>query len=630
MSVKGSISSHKAGKGKLNILHDNREQTDEKGNPVYPWNAHESKKDDNKILKREELVEAYEKCYGDAVTRYNVNKKPSRKIQYEKISDFKGNENPMPNARGLAYFEHLFKTTPKSTVVENPNRNKHREQSFYGEFTQVGRHSHYADKTLTDIDKLDKDGNPVLDDDGKVIKMTVGERNIELAVEALEEYYYGFVERNPNLYVFNAVIHCDEIEPMFDADGKCIKKGGSPHLQQCLLAVAHNKEIKDDKGKVIKRRHGLDTYNGYDQAMTEMGYGGKEGFKRWRAKERDIFREICKTKEFSFEIKEREEELLGGRVAHGGKDYLCDEYKEIMEEAEEKASKIIEEAEKIKENAKKEAKEIVEDAQYETIVIEGFTFQDGEMEKLRAKKKADALIEEAENIKAEALEMQAAYEAALNQIDTDRAALELERIVFEEEKEAVKKRSTTIIEEAEEEAKKIKENVVAEAAENVEKELNILKATLVAKYIKKVEKLREIYKEKQEEFKKERLEIDKLAETTLQDANDEYNKSVSLREAAEKEKTAADADRKTAKDELNFIITLKDNILNDCEGIKDIIVKQKIKEEMEKNPFFKKAKDAAANARQSEKSAVHNPQKEKLDISSIISAPENENPEQEV
>lgn len=55
----------------------------------------------------------------------------------------------------------------------------------------------------------------------------------------------GFSERNPNFYVFNAVIHLDE---------------KTPHLHIDYVPVGHYKR-------------GVDTQNGIAQALKEMGYG---------------------------------------------------------------------------------------------------------------------------------------------------------------------------------------------------------------------------------------------------------------------------------------------------------------------------------------------------------------------
>ena len=67
----------------------------------------------------------------------------------------------------------------------------------------------------------------------------VGTADGEKATTCLCEYMRGFSERNPNLYVFNAVIHLDE---------------KTPHLHIDYIPVGHYKR-------------GVDTQNGIAQAL---------------------------------------------------------------------------------------------------------------------------------------------------------------------------------------------------------------------------------------------------------------------------------------------------------------------------------------------------------------------------
>lgn len=82
----------------------------------------------------------------------------------------------------------------------------------------------------------------------------------------LTEYMQSFQERNPNFYVFNAVLHLDE---------------ATPHLHIDYIPVGHYKM-------------GVDTQNGIAQALKEMGYGsGKDTISRWREAECKVLTEIC-------------------------------------------------------------------------------------------------------------------------------------------------------------------------------------------------------------------------------------------------------------------------------------------------------------------------------------------------
>lgn len=76
----------------------------------------------------------------------------------------------------------------------------------------------------------------------------------------------GFQNRNPNFYVFNAVLHMDE---------------ATPHLHIDYIPVGHYKR-------------GQDTQNGIAKALKEMGYGeGKMAIAKWRAVEVEVLNKIC-------------------------------------------------------------------------------------------------------------------------------------------------------------------------------------------------------------------------------------------------------------------------------------------------------------------------------------------------
>lgn len=76
----------------------------------------------------------------------------------------------------------------------------------------------------------------------------------------------GFQNRNPNFYVFNAVLHMDE---------------ATPHLHIDYIPVGHYKR-------------GQDVQNGIAQALKEMGYGeGKMAIAKWRTTEVEVLNKIC-------------------------------------------------------------------------------------------------------------------------------------------------------------------------------------------------------------------------------------------------------------------------------------------------------------------------------------------------
>lgn len=226
--------SHVQGKGCLS--HNNR--------TFIPKNTNPERRCYNSYFIQENIADSYDKLFGKAVDEYNSNQKRSdRKI--------KG-----------SYFEHLFHHAPCSTVLESPNGQK----SFYEDVVQIGT----------------KDDTGSGSDDG------------ERARFVLTDYMEDFQRRNPNFYVFNAVLHMDE---------------ATPHLHIDYIPIGHY-----DRG--------LSVQNGLAQALYEMGYGkGKDAINRWRKAEREELRKIC--------------EIRGLHIADEDKgrgfSYSCEEYKEYKE-----------------------------------------------------------------------------------------------------------------------------------------------------------------------------------------------------------------------------------------------------------------------------------------------------------
>lgn len=85
--------------------------------------------------------------------------------------------------------------------------------------------------------------------------MSADSQNGNLARQVLDEYYHGFQERNPNLYVFSAHIHMDE---------------ATPHL--------HIDFVPFTTGS----KRGLDTRVSLKQALAAQGFkGGSRGDTEW-------------------------------------------------------------------------------------------------------------------------------------------------------------------------------------------------------------------------------------------------------------------------------------------------------------------------------------------------------------
>lgn len=158
----------------------------------------------NVTYKQEPIKVAYDKLFGQELERYNIGKKPSRQI---------------PD-----YMEHI-------------KNSKNGEKLFYENVVQVG--------TMYTC--------PAASDDGKT------------ASKILDEYMRGFEERNPNLYVFNAVLHLDE---------------ATPHLHIDWIPVASD------------YKNGLQVRNSLDKALKQQGIDGKSNKKEnrtqvWQKSERE-------------------------------------------------------------------------------------------------------------------------------------------------------------------------------------------------------------------------------------------------------------------------------------------------------------------------------------------------------
>ncbi|HAE52111.1 MAG TPA: recombinase [Ruminococcus sp.] len=196
------------GQGKGSLTHNNRE--------FVAANVDPFRTPDNITFVCQPIAEAYDFLFKESTERYNA--KQTR------------NDRKIPN-----YYEHLFGVKPCSTVRTAADKRK----SFYEDVVQIGK----------------------MEDSG------FGTEDFQLVADCLKDYMKGFQERNPNFYVFNAVLHMDE---------------ATPHLHIDYIPVGH----------YIR---GQDIQNGIAQALKEMGYGtGKNAIARWRAAEVEVLNQICR------------------------------------------------------------------------------------------------------------------------------------------------------------------------------------------------------------------------------------------------------------------------------------------------------------------------------------------------
>ena len=196
------------GQGKGSLTHNNRE--------FVADNIDVFRTPDNITFVCQPIGEAYDQLFKESTERYNAKQKRNdRKVHG-------------------SYYEHLFGVKPCNTVRTVADKRK----SFYEDVVQIGKK----------------------EDSG------YGTEDFQLVADCLKEYMEGFQNRNPNFYVFNAVLHMDE---------------ATPHLHIDYIPVGHYKR-------------GQDTQNGIAQALKEMGYGeGKQAIVRWRAAEVEVMNKIC-------------------------------------------------------------------------------------------------------------------------------------------------------------------------------------------------------------------------------------------------------------------------------------------------------------------------------------------------
>ena len=204
-------------KGKGHLTHNNRDFI---CNNVVPertsW---------NRTYIQESLKDAYEKCFGQALRDYNAaqKRKDRQKDDYLKEIENSGNK----------------------------------EKTFYENIVQIGK----------------KEDTPVVDKNGMMTE------DAKAAIAVLEQYAKTFQERNPNLYLFNCVMHLDE---------------ATPHLHIDYIPVAHG------------YKNGMKTRNSLTKAFQQMGFAKAVSRKQnetvaWQERERAYLTDLCR--EQGIEIK---------------------------------------------------------------------------------------------------------------------------------------------------------------------------------------------------------------------------------------------------------------------------------------------------------------------------------------
>ena len=227
-------------KGKGSISHNNRDFIAENvDRNRTAWNVEYIK---------QPIREAYDQLFGEAIAEYNAKQKRKDRQVTDYLKDIKNSGNG--------------------------------EKQFYEIVVQIGK--------KYDTGVLDVEGNLSVD--------------AKAASEILDEYARSFQERNPNLYLFNAVLHMDE---------------ATPHLHLDYIPVAHGYKTK------------MHTRNSLTKALQEMGIAPAVSktdneTTHWQERERVYLKGLCLERGIEVEI-------LGVKRDN----YTIPEYKAAMRATEE-------------------------------------------------------------------------------------------------------------------------------------------------------------------------------------------------------------------------------------------------------------------------------------------------------
>lgn len=233
----------------------------------------------NRIYQMESLEAAYENCFGEALRKYNAaqKRKDRQKENYQKEIEQSGNG----------------------------------EKPFYENIVQIGK----------------KTDTPVVDEKGELTE------DAKAAIKVLEQYATTFQERNPNLYLFNCVLHLDE---------------ATPHLHIDYIPVAHG------------YKKGMETRNSLTKALQEMGFAKAVSRKQnetvaWQERERAFLTELCREQGIEIEVLGIQRENLS-----------LPEYKAAMREVE-----VLEQRAEILDSQKERLEQQKEDLEQKTTELYG-------------------------------------------------------------------------------------------------------------------------------------------------------------------------------------------------------------------------------------------------------------------
>lgn len=254
--------SFKKESNKTSIKHNNRDFEQEEWNKKYHEHINSELTKNNQYLIQKDIHDVYDDLFGEAVEEYNAKqKRKDRKIDN--------------------YFNHV-----------RDSKTLNLQQEF---IIQIGDINNYVSDEFKDNLPRDDKGNVDYKKLSSCETDTVKE-NKRIANEILKEYVKGFEERNPNLKIYNAAIHNDEV---------------SPHLHINVVPVATG------------YKKGVNVRPSFNKALEQQNLSGDtplDIFKSFRQQELSAIEEIM-----------RDYDLERKRV---GTNEIKDihEYKEVMSE----------------------------------------------------------------------------------------------------------------------------------------------------------------------------------------------------------------------------------------------------------------------------------------------------------
>ncbi|HAT4344064.1 TPA: recombinase [Clostridium perfringens] len=227
-----SISFKKSTK-KTSISHNNRTLDEEQQKSKYHKHINFEKSNENVYLEQTPIKEKYDELFGEAVEKFNAKQKRADR----KIDDY-------------------YAKVRKDKKLE-PQR----------EFIiQVG----------------DIDDYRLTKDDGSPTGLTTEqiERNKQIANDILKSYYKEFQKRNPNLPIYNAVIHNDEVSPHMHLNVIPVATGYKRGMEkQCSFNKALKQQgIESDKenNRALWNNFRNQEVESIERLMNEHGWQRKE------------------------------------------------------------------------------------------------------------------------------------------------------------------------------------------------------------------------------------------------------------------------------------------------------------------------------------------------------------------